>query len=103
MTSDKEDKIENILVIQNVPKDHPFAEIAAAMEKHASKGHMCYQKYTCAGCGQRLGMNEPNVLYRTGKCDHCGHVTDIEAQGCNYLLEMHGPATVDEFIKRARS
>lgn len=70
-------------------KDYPFAEIAEAVEKHAAKGAECYQKFTCASCGQRLTMEEPNVLYKTGTCDKCGHVTNIEEQGCNYLLALN--------------
>jgi len=101
MTS--EDKPENVLVIQNQPKDHPFEEICAAVKKHAEKGNLCYQKFTCGGCGQRLGVDKPNVFYKTIKCDECGYVTDVEKQGCNYLLEMRGPATLDEFIKRAKT
>lgn len=31
-------------------------------------------------------MEEPNVLYKTGTCCQCGHLTDIEKQGCNYML-----------------
>jgi hypothetical protein len=34
-------------------------------------------------------METPNVLYKTASCDQCQTVTDIEKQGCNYLLEMY--------------
>lgn len=68
------------------PMDHPLTEIEPAVRHHASLGRKCYQKFTCANCGQRLTMEEPNVLYTTGHCDKCGHITDIEKAGCNYLL-----------------
>jgi len=67
-------------------KDYPFAEIAEAAERLADEGHRVYQKFSCAQCGQRLTMDVPNVMYKTGACDKCGHITNIEAQGCNYLL-----------------
>ena len=70
-------------------KDYPFTEIAEAIWKHAMDGNECFQKFTCANCGTRLTIDEPNVMYRTGHCDKCGHITDIEKQGCNYLLHAY--------------
>lgn len=75
------------------PKDYPFDEIAAAVKEHAHSGRYCYQKFSCAKCGNRLTMEQANVLYTKGTCDSCGHVTDIRAQGCNYIL--HIPITSD--------
>jgi len=82
---------ETVLLVQPEapPKDHPFQVILEAVAKHSSQGRLCYQKYTCAGCGQRLMIEKPNVFYKTAKCEECSHLTDIEKQGCNYLLEMH--------------
>ena len=65
--------------------DHPFEEVVATAEGVIAKGGRVFQKYTCSGCGQRLAMDKPNVFYKTGECDKCGAVTDIEANGCNYL------------------
>ena len=66
--------------------DHPFDEVIANVGRLADQGARCYQKFTCGGCGQRLTIEEPNVFHRTGTCDQCGHVTDIEAAGCNFML-----------------
>jgi len=71
-----------------MPNDYPFYEIAVAVKEYAEKGFSCYQKFTCSACGQRLTMEEPNVLYKEGHCDKCGHITNIEKQGCNYMLHM---------------
>jgi hypothetical protein len=90
---------ENILAVQLPPRDHPFEEIVAAIQRHAALGRMCYQKYTCSGCGLRLSMEEPNVLYKTGRCDGCGVVTDIEKQGCNYMLHIAGAENTEAFLK----
>ncbi len=37
-------------------------------------------------------MDEPSKFFATGKCEACGHVTDVRAAGCNYMLS--GPADV---------
>jgi hypothetical protein len=68
------------------PLNHPFAEVAANVARLAALGHQCYQKFTCAGCGRRLTLDEPNVMARSGSCPHCPAVTDIERDGCNFLL-----------------
>jgi acetone carboxylase gamma subunit len=94
----------NVLIIgpsAGKPKDYPFSEIAKSVKREADLGHLCYQKFTCAGCGQRLTMEAPNVLYRTGTCDKCGHVTDIEAQGCNFMIEMHN-MTLEQVASKFR-
>lgn len=69
--------------------DYPFMEVARQLEKvHLLQGHDFYQKFTCQGCGARQTMDQKNRLYTTGKCEECGHVTDIERAGCNYMLIM---------------
>lgn len=69
-------------------QDFPFADVIKKAEELASKGADVYQKFTCAGCGQRLGMEEPNHFYETGTCDKCNTVTNIREQGCNYMVHM---------------
>jgi hypothetical protein len=66
--------------------DFPFDEISKACEKIISQGHTIHQKFTCSGCKSRLTIDEPNVLYTTGTCDKCETVTDIQKQGCNYMV-----------------
>jgi hypothetical protein len=65
--------------------DHPLLEVAASAQNVIENGGTVYQKFTCAGCGERLAMDEPNVFYETGTCDKCDTVTDIKAQGCNFV------------------
>lgn len=67
-------------------KDYPFSEIAEAMPLRIREGFDFYQKFTCTGCGQRLTMPDKNVLFESGTCDKCDHITDIKARGCNYML-----------------
>jgi hypothetical protein len=67
-------------------RDYPLEEVAEAVADHARNSWFAYQKFTCAGCGRRLTVDVPNVLYRSGTCDACSAVTDIAAAGCNYVL-----------------
>lgn len=67
--------------------DYPLAEVAKTIEKLIENGHVIYQKFTCAVCGARLTMEEPNTLFTSGTCE-CGYTTPIKK--CNYLLVMKG-------------
>jgi hypothetical protein len=67
-------------------KDYPFEQVCASVDELAAEGHRCYQKFTCGKCGERLGMDRPNVMYTSGSCDKCGYVTNIKERGCNYML-----------------
>jgi transcription elongation factor Elf1 len=69
--------------------DHPFYECVDAASALIEKGADVYQKFTCAKCGSRQTMEEKNKFFKTGRCEECGHVTDVESQGCNYLVHAH--------------
>lgn len=66
--------------------DFPWDDVIKKAEKLAQDGIDVYQKFTCAGCGQRLTIEVPNHFYETGTCDKCPAVTDIKKQGCNYMI-----------------
>lgn len=66
--------------------DYPFDEVAKTAKEAALLGAEVHQKFTCAKCGVRQTIAEPNKFYTKGKCEECGHITDIKAQGCNYLI-----------------
>jgi rRNA maturation endonuclease Nob1 len=44
-----------------------------------------YFKFTCANCGNRCALDQPNVLFEKGTCDKCGHLTHITEGG--FLLK----------------
>ena len=67
-------------------EDFPFFEVAKTLNQRQKEGFTFFQKFSCSGCGQRLTMDRPDTLYTKGVCDRCPEVTDIAAQGCNYLL-----------------
>lgn len=68
--------------------NYPLEECVRKAQTYINKGAKVYQKFTCANCGQRLTMDVPNTFYETGDCDKCGHVTDIKADGCNYMMVL---------------
>ena len=77
--------------------DFPFYECAAAAEKLVTEGGgkvNIHQKFSCSKCGARQTMEEPNKFFKTGRCEECGHMTNIEKQGCNYLVHAHDAAGV---------
>ena len=69
--------------------DYPLSEILEAVnELRARGGVTCYQKFTCDKCGERQTIDEPDTFYAKGKCEECGHITDIEKKGCNYMVHF---------------
>ena len=49
-------------------------------------GAKVFFKFTCENCGERVTFSEPNILYESGECCKCGHITEVKAGG--YLFEM---------------
>ncbi len=68
--------------------DYPIEECAVECGPLIANGATVWQKYSCANCGSRQVMAHPNIFYTQGKCEECGVITDIESQGCNYMLEL---------------
>lgn len=50
-----------------------------------------FQQFQCAKCKAKQTMPDPNILYQTGKCEECGHVTNIMKDGCNYMATFTRP------------
>jgi len=73
--------------------DFPFMDCVKKADELMQQypGIKIYQKFTCAGCGQRLTIDEPNNFHKQGSCDKCPAITDIEKQGCNYLVIFAAP------------
>jgi hypothetical protein len=69
--------------------DYPLTECALEAERLMRElGADVYQKFSCDGCGSRQTVIPPNVFHIKGKCQECGHITDILAKGCNYMVIM---------------
>ncbi len=83
----------------NHPDDGRFEVIAQEVEKAIDAGATCFQKFTCLACRARQTMALPNVLYTKGKCDECGFVTDLKAEGCGFMLIVSSdPTEHDAFV-----
>lgn len=49
-----------------------------------------FQQFNCAACGTKQTIDEPNILYTSGKCEECGAVTNLRYYGCNYAVYFMG-------------
>jgi hypothetical protein len=67
-------------------KLHPFYACADAASRFIEKGGTVYQQFLCAKCGSKQTIGEPNNFYTKGRCEECSHVTDIQRNGCNYMV-----------------
>lgn len=64
--------------------DYPFSVIADSMKKAIERGGTTYQKWSCGFCASRQTMDIPDTLYKSGRCEECGRVTQIER--CNFMV-----------------
>lgn len=71
-------------------KLYPFQVCAISANERITRGYTIHQQFLCSACGAKQTMDVPNTLYTSGKCEECGHVTNIEADGCNYMLTVGG-------------
>jgi hypothetical protein len=63
----------------------PLSDILVVTHNMRYEGYVLFQQFNCSGCGIKQTMSEPNSFYTSGKCEACGHVTDIAKDGCNYM------------------
>jgi hypothetical protein len=66
--------------------NRPFNEVVAQAEALIARGATVYFKFTCSGCGSRQMFDIPNTVYKTGSCEECGAITNIEETGCGFLM-----------------
>lgn len=69
-------------------KNYPIYQCMITAQEYVSAGHEIYQKFQCEKCKAENYMEEPNNFYEAGKCEDCGHITNLIENGCNYLLVM---------------
>ena len=65
--------------------DISFHEALRRAENALNEGAEVHQKFTCERCDKRLTIEKPDVFYTRGQCE-CGHITDLELQGCGFLV-----------------
>lgn len=73
------------------PLNYQFDKCAATMKYYIDvKGHTVWQKFTCAKCGSRQTMEEPNACHVAGRCEECNHRTDLIETGFGLLVRTNG-------------
>ena len=75
----------NVIRFNNPICNFPLSECRERAADLMDGGATIWQKWTCDKCGSREMQKTPNIFFPFGECK-CGHVTDIEASGCNYML-----------------
>jgi hypothetical protein len=70
----------------NDPLNHPFYEVVEQAQPWIDAGSKVYFKFTCEKCGARQTFDQPNIAYKSGSCEECGYVTNIEETGMGFLL-----------------
>ena len=80
--------------------DLPVEEIARQADEQIQKGFTIWQKWTCSHCGSRQTMEEPNLLYRSGRCQACDKVSVIVV--CGFMLaNAQGAEIVQSVLEKA--
>ena len=80
-------------------KLHPLRDCVANASQLAAAGVECYQKFICSHCKSIQTMEHPNLWHKLGRCEECNHVTNIEADGCNYLVVASTPEAQEALWK----
>lgn len=70
---------------------HPWQDVLDTADKAVKQGATVYQQFKCAHCGAKQTIDTPNSFHRTGSCEECGKLTNIEKNGHNFMLVMGGP------------
>ena len=69
-------------------KLHPWNECCAQAKEYMDKGFKVFQQFNCARCGAKQTMDDANTFYKLGKFEECGHTTNIEKNGMNYMVTI---------------
>jgi hypothetical protein len=72
-----------------VPKDLPRDELAKLAQETLNKypNSRVHFSFTCAHCGERVLLSDPNTLWQQGECCYCRKLTTIDKGG--FVLELH--------------
>lgn len=63
----------------------PVKEAWYGAQCYMAEGFQIYQQFECESCKAKQTIDTPDKFYVRGKCQECGHVTDIVKNGCNYM------------------
>lgn len=79
--------------MENAMKLYPFDEVAENTRSKMKGGATIHQQFNCCKCGVKQTIEEKNKFFTSGKCQECGHVTDIKKNGCNFMMIYEVSAT----------
>jgi hypothetical protein len=71
-------------------KLYPFhTALMGALEKtrYGTEGTF-FQQFNCCACGTKQTMETPNRFHLKGICQECKTETNIEKDGCNYMIVL---------------
>jgi len=72
-------------------KVHPWKVALRGAVEQIEMGRKVYQQFNCGKCGAKQTMDIPDTFYQHGICEECGHDTDIEKAGFNYMVTIGIP------------
>jgi PHP family Zn ribbon phosphoesterase len=67
--------------MSNKCQDLPVKELVERAKIWIDNGWVVYFKWTCEKCGSRQTFEEPNTIFKYGKCEECGYITEIKKGG----------------------
>lgn len=67
-------------------KTYPFHDVVEALLARRLEGwHYCLQ-FNCAKCKAKQTIDQLDTMFELGRCEECGHVTNLKVAGLNYML-----------------
>lgn len=66
-------------------KTFPLKEAWEGAQAYMNEGFKIYQQFNCAKCRVKQTIDVPDRFFTRGKCEECGHITDLTKAGCNYM------------------
>jgi len=70
---------------------HPWKEALRGAVEQINRGRNVYQQFNCSRCGTKQTMDTANTFYQHGICEECGHDTNIQEAGFNYMVTIGVP------------
>jgi len=66
-------------------KLYPFYEVADEAMNAIKQAATIHQQFNCAKCGIKQTIETPNTFHKSGICEQCASITNIEQDGCNFM------------------
>ena len=73
----------------------PWDDVIKHADDRIKAGWLVYQQWQCSHCGAKQTMPDENKFYTHGICEECDSLTDIKANGMNFMATIGAPAYKD--------